>query len=207
MLLAIWDDGVWQDALTVAMIVVVAYFLVLWIGALVWTYRDIQTRTRDPYAQLIAVLVVLLFNLPGVPLYMVLRPKETLAEAYDRRLGSEALLQEIQEQETCPTCRRKVADDFIACPYCRTTLRTPCESCGRALSTNWVLCPYCGADRRALVPIAPPSRPSVEPAAIAADAAQRRNPARTRRPSTATYTPPAPKPVAPVDSPVDAAGT
>ena len=35
MLLAIWDNVGWQDALIVAVIVLVAYLLVMWIAALV----------------------------------------------------------------------------------------------------------------------------------------------------------------------------
>ena len=105
MLLAFWEDGGWQDAAIVAAIILIAYALVMWVGALVWTYRDMQARSRDPFMHVIAVLVVLVFNLPGIMLYMVLRPKETLAELYDRQLGSEALLHEIHDQPTCPACR------------------------------------------------------------------------------------------------------
>src|SRR6476660_1592151 len=149
MLLAFWDDGGWQDALIVAAIVVVAYLLVMWIGSVVWTYRDIQSRSRDPFTHVICTTMVLLFNLPGILLYMVLRPKETMAEVYDRQLGAEALLHETHDQAACPTCRRKIEDDFVACPFCRTTLRVACDSCGKALATVWVLCPYCGVDRGA----------------------------------------------------------
>src|SRR5438105_4368104 len=153
MLLAFWEDGGWQDAAIVAAIILIAYALVMWVGALVWTYRDMQARSRDPFTQVVAVLVVLVFNLPGIMLYMVLRPKETLAELYDRQLGSEALLHEIHDQPTCPACRRKIDTDFMTCPYCRTALRVPCASCEKALMSTWVLCPYCGADRS--LPAAP----------------------------------------------------
>ncbi len=191
MLLAVWSDGTWQVSAVIAVVVLVAYLLVMWIGALVWTYRDIQARTRDPFTHAIAVLVVLVFNLPGILLYMVLRPKETLAEVYDRRLGSEALLQEIQEQETCPTCRRQVEADFLACPYCRTTLRVPCGQCGKPLNTTWIVCPYCAAERAM-------PQPAHEPAAATPAAAVTPLPERPpRRASTATYTPPAPKAAAP----------
>src|SRR5574338_1362869 len=168
MLMAIWDDGTWQPIIALVVIVLVSYLLVMWVGALVWTYRDIRARTRDQLTQTVAVLVVLVFNLPGVLVYMVLRPKETLAELYDRRLGSEALLHEIQEQEACPACRRRIEDDFLACPYCRTTLRVPCEACGKALHTTWVLCPYCGADRSAPAPL----RAVPEPAPATGDVAR-----------------------------------
>lgn len=172
----------WQDLAVVAIVALAAYGLVLWIAALVWTYRDVQERTRDQATHAISVLLVLAFNFPGLLLYMVLRPKSTLAETYDRQLEAEALLHEIQEQATCPSCRRKVEQDFVACPYCRSTLRVACESCGRALMSSWVLCPYCGTNR---VTAAPP-RP--EPAATVAPPAM---PARPKPGSTARYTPPA----------------
>jgi RNA polymerase subunit RPABC4/transcription elongation factor Spt4 len=189
MLLAVWDDGTWQPALAVVAVVLSAYLLVMWVGALVWTYRDIRARTRDQMTQVVAVLVVLVFNLPGILLYMVLRPKETLAELYDRRLGSEALLREIQEQDACPSCRRRIEEDFLACPYCRTTLRVPCESCGKALHTTWVLCPYCGAGRTTASPLGQPEGANETPNAVRREPAPRA--ATARRASTATYTPPA----------------
>ncbi len=194
MMLAIWDSGAWQDLLVVAGIVVGAYLLVMWIAALVWTYRDAQSRTRDPFTQNIGLLLVLVFNFPGLLLYLVLRPRDTLIEMYDHQLEAEALLHEIQEQAVCPSCRRKVEPDFVACPYCRSALRTPCDSCGRAISSTWVLCAYCGAERAETA--AAPSR-STTSAAPAEPAT------RVRRASTATYTPPA-KPQTPADPAADA---
>jgi len=190
-------DGVWETVAQIAIVVGVAYVLVLWVAALVWVYRDISSRTRDPFSQVVALVLVLVFNLPGLIIYLILRPKQTLADAYDRKLEAEALLHEIQEQATCPACRRKVSDDFVACPYCRTQLRSPCDSCARPLATGWVLCPYCGAAR---VPAAMPrSEAASMQQTVAVDSITRR-----RRPaSTATYTPPAQQPVSP-DTPADA---
>lgn len=170
-------DGIWETLAQIAVILAVAYVMVLWVAALVWVYRDIASRTRDPFSQTISLIMVLVFSLPGLIVYLVLRPKQTIAEQYDRQLEAEALLHEIQEQATCPSCRRKVDDDFISCPYCRTSLRTPCESCARPLASTWVICPYCSASRTAPTP-------------DTTDADARRS--RPRRPaSTATYTPPA----------------
>jgi hypothetical protein len=198
MLLAIWDDGVWQDVVTIVVIIMVAYLVVMWIAALVWTYRDIASRTRDPLTQTVSVLTVLVFNLPGMFLYLILRPKDTIADRYDRQLEAEALLHEIQEQATCPSCRRRVQDEFIACPYCRSMLRIPCSSCEKPLLARWVVCPYCGADRG---PQAMPTRPQPVPVDASTsgggDASRPIRATRPRRPSTATYTPPAqPKPAA-----------
>ena len=171
-------DGVWGDLALVAIIAFVAYVLVLWVASVVWTYRDVASRTSDSLTQTIALILVLVFSIPGLLVYLVLRPKDTLMDAYDRQLEAEALLHEIQEQATCPRCRRKIDQDFISCPYCRTSLRTPCDSCARPMSSSWVLCPYCGAER-------------AQPIAPAAAAATAELPARPKRASTATYTPPA----------------
>jgi hypothetical protein len=180
-------DGVAGDLVLVAIIGLVAYLLVLWVAALVWAYRDVVARTSDSFTQTIALVLVVVFNIPGLLVYLVLRPKDTLMDAYDRQLEAEALLHEIQEQATCPRCRRKVEADFVACPYCRNALGMPCESCGRPLTSSWVLCPYCRAERPQLAAPAGAERASAATTIAAPDL-----PARPKRASTATYTPPAP---------------
>jgi len=197
MVMAIWDDGTWQPLVAIIGVIFGSYLIVMWIGALVWTYRDIRSRTTDIFTHAIAVMVVLVFNLPGILLYMVLRPKETLAELYDRRLGSEALLQEIQEQETCPVCRRRTEPEFLGCPYCGAALRVPCENCAKPLQPNWVTCPYCLTERIA------------QPVEIGQTGSRRETPGPARvqpvrRASTATYTPPATKPSESAGSAADA---
>jgi hypothetical protein len=194
MLLAIWDDGVWQDLAVLAGVAVGAYLLVMWVAALLWTYRDVQSRTNDPFTQVISVVIVAVFNLPGLLLYLILRPKNTLVELYDRQLEAEALMHELQEQATCPACRRKIEDDFLSCPYCRTALRVPCGSCGKPMSAGWVLCPICGADRAAPPPLQRPAMTVVPGSATQSEELPAPKP---RRASTARYTPPASVPAPP----------
>ena len=146
-MLAAWPGGSWQDTVWLAVALLVAYGVVLWLSALVWVYRDAKSRTNDSVSQFVSVFLVLIFNLPGLFLYLVLRPQETLTDAYERTLETEAMLQEVERLGTCPSCRRRIEEDYLLCPYCRTSLRKPCAQCGRALSFGWVACPYCGADR------------------------------------------------------------
>jgi len=141
----------WENVATLAATVAGAYVLVLWIGIIAWTYRDIRDRTRDTAFQIVAVLLVLVFNIPGWFIYMILRPAETLTEAYARSLEEEALLQELEEQGICPSCKRYVSGDFVICPYCRTQLKEPCANCGRPLNFNWVACPYCMTQKARVV--------------------------------------------------------
>jgi hypothetical protein len=143
-----WPGGSWQTTVKIVAAVVITYLVVLWVAGLVWTYRDIRDRTRDPFYQAAAVFLVLAFNLPGFWLYRILRPKMTLADAYERTLEEEALLQDLEEQKGCPTCHRRVQDDFVVCPACTTQLKEPCVKCGKPLSYAWVACPYCATPRR-----------------------------------------------------------
>ena len=55
-----------------------AFIAALWIALVVWTYRDIRTRARDPLAQTLATLLVAVLSLPGVLVYLILRPQKTL---------------------------------------------------------------------------------------------------------------------------------
>lgn len=127
-----------------------AYFVAFWFSLVVWTFRDIRARSRDLLLQLLSVLVVLLFNVAGMVLYFVLRPRETLAEAYERSLEEETLLQEIEEQQLCPGCKRRVDADFVVCPTCRTELKRQCGQCKRVIQLSWGICPYCATEVRAL---------------------------------------------------------
>jgi RNA polymerase subunit RPABC4/transcription elongation factor Spt4 len=122
-----------------------AFLLAFWISMIVWTFRDIRARSRDIFAQLLATLMVIVFNIPGLLIYFILRPPQTLAEVYDRALEEEALLKDIEERSTCPGCKRKVETDFMFCPDCHTRLKKACPACGRLLHLKWNVCPYCGA--------------------------------------------------------------
>lgn len=118
-------------------------FIVFWAALVIWTYRDMRARSRDNFAQLLSALLVALLNIPGVLAYLLLRPRETLSEAYERSLEEEALLQEIETKPTCPGCGQIVKSDWQICAYCHTTLKRPCVKCSRQLDLSWTICPYC----------------------------------------------------------------
>jgi len=130
-----------------------AFLTAAWISVVIWAFRDIRARSRDIFAQVLATLMVLLFfplfPLPGLLLYFILRPRETLAEIYERSLEEEVLLQGIEERLACPGCNRRIEEDFVVCPTCHTRLKKRCPACGRLLHLRWNICPYCGATQTA----------------------------------------------------------
>jgi len=130
--------------LAIAAAIVGALLAALWLSLVIWTFRDMRLRSRDPFAQILAALVVALLPGAGLLIYLILRPPETLAEAYERALEEEALLREIEEGPACPGCSRVVELGWILCPYCHTRLRKRCLDCNALLELQWNLCPFCG---------------------------------------------------------------
>src|ERR1043166_3659337 len=84
------------SAIKLAGFISIAYILVLWLSAVVWTYRDVRKRTNDALSQSVATLLVGLFNLPGLIIYLVIRPHESIADSYERSLEAEAMLHELE---------------------------------------------------------------------------------------------------------------
>jgi len=147
--------------------------LLLWLSIIVWVYRDIRDRTRDLGLQVLAVFIVMMFvpgfNIPGMALYLMLRPRETLEEAYARSLEEEALLREIGDEGICPSCRRFTERGWRVCPFCQTQLKDVCGKCEQLLSFSWVSCPFCGTQRKGVAAAAPaPASPAMQQAASAA---------------------------------------
>ncbi|MGE5249316.1 MAG: double zinc ribbon domain-containing protein [Bacteroidota bacterium] len=121
-----------------------AFLAALWIALVIWTYRDIRMRSRDPLVQLLSALLVTLLNLPGVLVYLILRPPRTLEEEYQRTLEEEALLQALEDLPLCPGCERRVRDEWQVCPNCHTRLKKTCHNCGKLMELPWNICPFCG---------------------------------------------------------------
>ncbi len=96
-------------------------------------------------AQVLSIALVLVLQLPGLILYLLMRPKQTLAEKYERALEEEYLRRDIEDDHVCPHCQRGVEHDFIICPYCTTELRRRCPNCERTVDLTWALCPFCGS--------------------------------------------------------------
>ncbi|MGC9523318.1 MAG: zinc ribbon domain-containing protein [Anaerolineae bacterium] len=139
------------QVVTILVLVTAVFVTSVWLGMVLWTFRDIRARTRDIVVQILATLMVAVLTLPGLIVYFLIRPRETLAEAYEHALEQEALLQAIEEPEVCPGCGAKVQENFIYCPYCHTHLKKSCVKCDAVLALDWNICPYCGASQGSTV--------------------------------------------------------
>lgn len=125
-----------------------AFTVALWFALVIWTYRDSVSRSRNAVMQIFSTLIVVLFFIPGVVIYLLLRPKETLEEKQQRWIEEEYLAQELDDVAVCPSCSHHVREEWIFCPTCRFQLRRPCHACGRLVESTWEICAFCGIELR-----------------------------------------------------------
>ena len=152
-----------------------AFLFAFWIAMGIWTFHDIRQRTRDWLVIILAVVLVLVFPLIGLLLYMMIRPKATLADVYDRALEEEALLRELEQTQACYNCGVPVKDVWVYCPNCHSQLQHSCPSCGSLARNDWEICVFCGTAQQLRAP-------------------QRRLEPAPQLQTTQPYTPPAPLP-------------
>lgn len=174
-----------------------------WLALIIWAYRDMRSRSRDSLAQIFVAVSVAVLNVPGIFVYILLRPRETLAEAYERSLEEEALLQEIEEKPACPGCGQRVQNDWQVCPSCHTRLKKLCQVCNYMLELSWTVCPHCASAQPTYLPQdevvnasrhvqrQPPNPPNIPDKWLAPAVRQR---AANTPPSQPGYQPPADQP-------------
>ena len=126
------------------------YLVILWLATAYWAFRDMQQRSDNAILPYLAsagiILFTPLFFVLGVWVYKIVRPHEKIGEVWERNLAEEALLAEVESIHHCPTCERRIDDEWIICPTCRTRLNRVCPNCSRLVGLDWSLCAWCGKD-------------------------------------------------------------
>jgi len=162
------------------------YLIVIWLASAYWAFRDMQQRSDNAILPYIAAAGIILFTpiffILAVWIYKIVRPHEKIGEVWERNLAEEALLAEVEAIHHCPGCERRIDDEWIICPSCRTRLKRVCPNCSRLVGMDWSLCAWCGKDFE---------RREIPAAAIEALPRSRENAARlaatgTESPTTAT---------------------
>ena len=130
--------------------VLVAYWVILWLAAAYWAFRDMQSRSDNALAPYLAATFIIVFTPIVFPLavftYRIVRPQERIGDVYERNLAEEAMLAEIEAIQHCPSCDRRVDPNWIICPTCRTRLNRVCPNCNRLVGLDWSLCAWCGRE-------------------------------------------------------------
>lgn len=167
LLVAIDNASTWTAVAQTGAVMMLAYLAMIWVAGIVWVANDIRRRTADPMMQYASIAAAALFFVPGLLLYVAIRPSETIDDRNERYMEMQMFAQ-ADNTPTCVNCHRRLRDEYIRCPYCAWKLGENCEACQRVNAAEWVACPYCGNARTA-VPAAASnavrvSRPAPRPA-------------------------------------------
>lgn len=131
----------------VAIRAVALYIVLLWLGSAFWAFRDASRRTHNLFAPYAAGALVILASPLFFPfaliLYAIVRPGETLVDAWERRMAEEAAAEAVP---LCAGCGRRTDPDWLACPSCGQRLHRRCAACGRLMGLEWNLCAWCGSE-------------------------------------------------------------
>ena len=115
------------------------YLIVIWLASAYWAFRDMQQRSDNAILPYLAAAGIILFTpiffILAVWIYKIVRPHEKIGEVWERNLAEEALLAEVESIHHCPTCEKRIDDEWIICP-----------SCSRLVGMDWSLCAWCGKD-------------------------------------------------------------
>ncbi len=120
-----------------------AFLAALSMSLIFWTLRDIRSRSHDKLVHILTAILVAVLNLPGLIIYLILRPSLTLTEEYQLTLEEEALLSQVEERLLCPGCGSHTESNWQVCAHCHTRLRKECRKCGQLLQLPWQICPHC----------------------------------------------------------------
>jgi RNA polymerase subunit RPABC4/transcription elongation factor Spt4 len=126
------------------------YLAIIWLATAYWAFRDMQQRSDNAILPYIAAAGIILFTpiffVFAYWIYKIVRPHEKIGEVWERNLAEEALLAEVESIHHCPSCERRIDDEWIICPSCRTRLKRVCPNCSRLVGMDWSLCAWCGKD-------------------------------------------------------------
>ncbi len=126
------------------------YLVIIWLATAYWAFRDMQQRSDNAILLYVAAAGIIVFTpiffIFAVWIYKIVRPHEKIGEVWERNLAEEALLAEVESIHHCPTCERRIDDEWIICPNCRTRLKRVCPNCSRLVGMDWSLCAWCGKD-------------------------------------------------------------
>lgn len=140
-------------------------WVILWLAAAYWAFRDMQGRSDNPIAPYLAAAFIIVSTFILFPFavfaYKIVRPQERIGEVYERNLAEEVMLAEIEAIPHCPSCDRRVDPAWIICPTCRARLNRVCPNCNRLVGLDWSLCAWCGREFERHEAIAAASAPIV----------------------------------------------
>jgi len=115
-----------------------------WIVLIGWVWIDSGERTSNTSYRVIYLLLVIILNIPGLIIYFIIRPSETIEQIYWADLERRYLKYETAELGDCSKCGSQLLPGYIYCTNCGNEIKKKCPTCGVMIGKNVKFCAYCG---------------------------------------------------------------
>ncbi len=133
-----------------------------WIVVLYWVWLDSGDRTSSKPMRIAYVILTGVLLIPGLIIYLLIRPSQTIEDIYWADLERRYLKYETSELGDCPKCGTQLYPGFTYCPNCRYKLKVKCPKCEVEMDKQYLYCPSCGIEMRKKKVVVEDTSPSIE---------------------------------------------
>lgn len=125
-------------------VVIGLLFIIFWLVIVGWVWMDSGERTTKRWARVVYILLVLILNIPGLIIYLIIRPNETVEEIYWADLERRYLKYETSELGDCSKCGHQLYPGYVYCTNCGNEIKIKCPRCGVLVDKDHKFCEFCG---------------------------------------------------------------
>jgi len=118
--------------------------IVFWLVLIGWVWIDSSERTSNMRIRVVYLILVIFLNIPGLIIYLIIRPSETKEQIYWADLERRYLKYETSELGDCSKCGNQLLPGYVYCSNCGNEIKKKCPSCGVMIGKSSKFCAYCG---------------------------------------------------------------
>ncbi len=122
--------------------------VVFWLFIVGWVWVDSGERTSKKGLRVGYVVLASLLFIPGLIIYLVIRPSETIEEIYWADLERRYLKYETADLGDCPKCGSQLFPGYVHCTNCGYTIKIRCPKCNLLVNKEHKYCEFCGYQLR-----------------------------------------------------------
>jgi hypothetical protein len=118
---------------------------IFWLVLIGWVWIDSGERTTKLGYRIAYVLLVIILNIPGLIIYLIVRPSDTIEQIYWADLERRYLKYETAELTDCPKCCRQMFPGYVFCSNCGYEIKRKCPECEVMINKESKFCYFCGS--------------------------------------------------------------
>ncbi|OGC43662.1 hypothetical protein A2400_01385 [candidate division WS6 bacterium RIFOXYB1_FULL_33_14] len=122
--------------------------LLFWLVIIGWVWIDSGERTSKTSIRVVYLLLVIFLNIPGLIIYLIVRPSETIEQIYWADLERRYLKYETAELGDCSKCGSQLLPGYVHCSNCGNEIKRRCPKCGVLINKDHKFCENCGTQLR-----------------------------------------------------------